>query len=95
MWHEAMLEELESFQKHEAWTITDSQNDRSALALSGASDKRFFTQTKYYDQTFATFIRYSSLRLLFVLSVKLDFEISHLDMKTALLTGYIHLGVKI
>lgn len=37
-----------------------------------------------YDETFSPVIRYSSLRLLLALSLKLDLEVTHLDVKTLL-----------
>ena len=40
-----------------------------------------------YDETFAPVIRFSSLRLLFALAVKLKLDINHLDVKTAFLNG--------
>lgn len=40
-----------------------------------------------YDETFSPVIRYSSLRLLLALSLKLDLEVTHLDVKTAFLNG--------
>ncbi|GBP67411.1 Retrovirus-related Pol polyprotein from transposon TNT 1-94 [Eumeta japonica] len=40
-----------------------------------------------YDETFSPVVRHSSLRMLFALSVQLDLNITHLDVKTAFLNG--------
>lgn len=42
-----------------------------------------------YNETFSPVVRYSTLRLLFALTVKLDFKTTHLDVKTAFLNGYL------
>lgn len=42
-----------------------------------------------YQETFSPVIRHSTLRLLFALSVKLDMDITHLDVTTAFLNGYL------
>jgi hypothetical protein len=42
-----------------------------------------------FDETFSPVVRHSSLRLLFALSVKLNLSITHLDVKTAFLNGYL------
>lgn len=40
-----------------------------------------------YDETFSPVVRHSTLRLLFALSVQLDLNVTHLDVKTAFLNG--------
>lgn len=42
-----------------------------------------------YNETFSPVLRYSTLRLLFALSVKYDLEITHLDITTAFLNGFL------
>ncbi|CAH2109249.1 unnamed protein product [Euphydryas editha] len=42
-----------------------------------------------YNETFSPVVRYSTLRLLFALTVKLDFKTTHLDVKTAFLNGHL------
>lgn len=42
-----------------------------------------------YNETFSPVLRYSTLRLLFALSVKLDLRMNHLDVPTAFLNGNI------
>jgi transposase InsO family protein len=42
-----------------------------------------------YKETYSPVLRYSTLRLLFALSVKLKFTITHLDVTTAFLNGYL------
>lgn len=50
-----------------------------------------FTQIKGmdYNETFSPVLRYSTLRLLFALSVQLDLKMNHLDVPTAFLNGNI------
>lgn len=42
-----------------------------------------------YKETFSPVLKYSTLKLLFALSVKLDLKISHLDVITAFLNGHL------
>lgn len=42
-----------------------------------------------YKETFSPVLRYSTLRLLFALSAKYSLDISHLDVTTAYLNGYL------
>lgn len=42
-----------------------------------------------YKETYSPVLRYSTLRLLFALSVKLNFKITHLDVTTAFLNGFL------
>lgn len=42
-----------------------------------------------YQETFSPVIRHSTLRLLFALAVQLDMDITHLDVTTAFLNGYL------
>jgi hypothetical protein len=42
-----------------------------------------------YKETYSSVLMYSILRLLFALSVKLKFTITHLDVTTAFLNGYL------
>ncbi|GBP29416.1 Retrovirus-related Pol polyprotein from transposon TNT 1-94 [Eumeta japonica] len=43
-----------------------------------------------YHETFSPVLRYTTLRLLFSLSVKLNLDIRHLDVTTAFLNGYLN-----
>lgn len=43
-----------------------------------------------YSETFSPVVRHSTLRLLFALSVKLELDIFHLDVKTAFLNGHLN-----
>lgn len=66
----------------------DSEGDvryRARLVAKGFSQKPGVD----YNETFSPVVRHSSLRLLFALSLKLDLEITHLDVKTAFLNGYL------
>lgn len=58
---------------------------RARLVAKGFSQKKGID----YEETFSPVVRFSSLRLLFALSVKLGLDISHLDVKTAFLNGYL------
>lgn len=42
-----------------------------------------------YTETFSPVVRYSTLRLLFALTVKLGLKTTHLDVKTAFLNGHL------
>lgn len=66
----------------------DSSNNvryRARLVAKG------FTQKEGVDfhETFSPVLRYSTLRLLFALAAKLDLDISHLDVTTAFLNGFL------
>lgn len=43
-----------------------------------------------YKETFSPVLRYSTLRLLFALSVKYNLDMTHLDVTTAFLNGHLH-----
>lgn len=43
-----------------------------------------------FNETYSPVLRYSTLRLLFALSVNLDLNMNHLDVPTAFLNGYIN-----
>lgn len=64
----------------------DSDNQcsyRARLVAKGFTQKEGID----YGETFAPVVRHSTLRLLVGLAVKLDLEITHLDVKTAFLNG--------
>lgn len=42
-----------------------------------------------YSDTYSPVLRYSTLRLLFAISVKLNFKVTHLDVTTAFLNGHL------
>ena len=67
----------------------DSDNKvsyRARLVAKGYTQKAGID----YEETFAPVIKYASLRLLFALSLKLNLSITHLDVKTAFLNGYLN-----
>ena len=70
----------------------DSENRLSYRARLVAKG---FTQREGidYGETFAPVVRYSTLRLLVGLAVKLDLKITHLDVKTAFLNGMLEENV--
>lgn len=64
----------------------DSDNSvryRARLVAKGFTQKPGLD----YDETFSPVVRHSTLRLLFALSVQLDLNVTHLDVKTAFLNG--------
>lgn len=66
----------------------DSENKiryRARLVAKGFTQRQGID----YDETFSPVVRYSTLRLLFALSVKLNLEIRHLDVTTAFLNGFL------
>lgn len=58
---------------------------RARLVAKGFSQKAGID----YTETFSPVVRHSTLRLLFALSVKYNLDITHLDVTTAFLNGYI------
>lgn len=46
-----------------------------------------------FKETYSPVLRHSTLRLLFALSVKLKLKITHLDVSTAFLNGYLEENV--
>lgn len=54
-----------------------------------------YTQQQGVDfkETYSPVLRYSTLRLLFAISAKLNFEITHLDVVTAFLNGFLNENV--
>lgn len=70
----------------------DSENRktyRARLVAKGFSQKEGID----YTETFAPVVRFSTLRLLIALAVKLGMSISHLDVKTAFLNGFLEENV--
>lgn len=66
----------------------DSDNKvtyRARLVAKGFTQKAGID----YQETFSPVIRHSTLRLLFAISVQLDMDITHLDVKTAFLNGHL------
>ncbi|CAG4958711.1 unnamed protein product [Colias eurytheme] len=64
----------------------DSENNvryRARLVAKGCSQKYGVD----YSETFSPVVRHTTLRLLFALSVQLNLEVTHLDVKTAFLNG--------
>lgn len=66
----------------------DSSNNvryRARLVAKGFSQKAGVD----FHETFAPVVRYSTLRLLFALAAKLNLDLSHLDVTTAFLNGFL------
>ncbi|CAG4970927.1 unnamed protein product [Colias eurytheme] len=67
----------------------DSDNNvryRSRLVAKGFSQKAGVD----YHETFSPVLRYSTLRLLFALAAKLNLDVTHLDVTTAFLNGFLN-----
>lgn len=67
----------------------DSDNNvrfRARLVAKGFTQKAGID----YNQTFSPVLRYSTLKLLFALTVKYDLEMTHLDVTTAFLNGHLN-----
>lgn len=62
---------------------------RARLVAKGFSQKAGID----YHETFSPVLRYTTLRLLFSLAVKLDLDIRHLDVTTAFLNGFLNESV--
>lgn len=61
----------------------DNVRYRARLVAKGCSQKYGVD----YDETFSPVVRHTTLRLLFALSVQLNLNVTHLDVKTAFLNG--------
>lgn len=64
-------------------------NYRARLVARGFAQKEGID----YSETFSPVVRHSTLRLLIALATKLDLSITHLDIKTAFLNGYLEENV--
>ena len=71
------------------WVFKKKSDSENGVSFRARLVAKGFTQREGidYDETFAPVIRFSSLRLLLALSVQLDLNITHLDVKTAFLNG--------
>lgn len=74
------------------WVFKKKCDSENGLSFRARLVAKGFTQKAGidYDETFAPVIRFSSLRLLLALSVKLDLNITHFDVKTAFLNGHLN-----
>lgn len=71
------------------WVFKRKVNSEGKVQHRARLVARGFTQKPGvdYDETFSPVVRHSTLRLLMALSVELDLNITHLDVKTAFLNG--------
>lgn len=73
------------------WVFKKKYNGDGQVRYRARLVAKGFTQKKGqdFDETFSPVLRYSTLRLLLALSVKLDLDMNHLDVPTAFLNGFI------
>lgn len=73
------------------WVFKKKYNSNGEVRYRARLVAKGFTQKKGqdYDETFSPVLRYSTLRLLLALSVKLNLSMNHLDVPTAFLNGFI------
>lgn len=73
------------------WIFKRKVNSDKSVKYRARLVAKGFTQKAGidYEDTFSPVVRHSTLRLLFALSVQLNFDITHLDVKTAFLNGYL------
>ncbi|CAH2104034.1 unnamed protein product [Euphydryas editha] len=74
------------------WVFKKKFNSDGEVRFRARLVAKGFTQVKGVDfnETYSPVLRYSTLRLLFALSVNLDLNMNHLDVPTAFLNGYIN-----
>lgn len=74
------------------WVFQRKYNSENEVRYRARLVAKGFTQVKGldYNETFSPVVRYSTIRLLFALSVQLDLKINHLDVPTAFLNGYLN-----
>lgn len=73
------------------WVLKKKYDSEGNVRFRARLVAKGYTQ-KYgvdYEETFAPVVRHTTLRLLFALSVQLNLDISHLDVTTAFLNGYL------
>lgn len=71
------------------WVFKEKCDSSGNVRYRARLVARGFSQIKGmdYNETFSPVVRYSTLRLLFALSVQLDLKMNHLDVPTAFLNG--------
>jgi hypothetical protein len=79
------------------WLFKKKFNSEGEVRYRARLVAKGFTQKKGIDftETFSPVLRYSTLRLLFALSVQLDLNMNHLDVPTAFLNGFLEENVYI
>lgn len=105
-WRRAMMEELESIEENQTWSLTDLPPGRRAIGLKwvfkvkrdehGAVAKyktrlvvKSYAQKQGidYDEVFAPVSRLDTVRLLIALAAQENWEVHHMDVKSAFLNG--------
>lgn len=73
------------------WVFKIKVNSDKSVRYRARLVAKGFTQKPGidYEDTFSPVVRHSTLRLLFALSVQLNLDVTHLDVKTAFLNGYL------
>lgn len=73
------------------WVYKRKLNSDNSVRYRARLVAKGFTQKLGidYQETFSPVVRHSTLKLLFALSVQLNFDVTHLDVKTAFLNGYL------
>lgn len=73
------------------WVFKKKVNSENSVRYRARLVAKGFTQKPGidYEETFSPVVRHSTLKMLFALSVQLDLDVVHLDVKTAFLNGYL------
>lgn len=73
------------------WVFKRKVNSDNSVRYRARLVAKGFTQKPGidYEETFSPVVKHSTLKLLFALSVQLNLNVSHLDVKTAFLNGYL------
>lgn len=71
------------------WVFKRKINSDNSVRYRARLVAKGFTQKPGvdYDETFSPVVRHSTLKLLFALSVQMNLDVTHLDVKTAFLNG--------
>lgn len=73
------------------WVFKKKVNSDNSVRYRARLVAKGFTQRPGidYEETFSPVVRHSTLKLLFALSVQINLDITHLDVKTAFLNGHL------
>ncbi|GBP15107.1 Copia protein [Eumeta japonica] len=81
LWRAAMQKELQSFEENNAWELVDALSDGSIVYPSQRDID--------YQDTVSSVVKHPTLRMLLVLGVEWDMDITHLDVTTTSLNGHL------
>ncbi|WVZ98064.1 hypothetical protein U9M48_043546 [Paspalum notatum var. saurae] len=96
LWVKAMREELNSMRKNKVWKLVSLPNNRKPIGCQLKKYKarlvaKEFTQRKGIDfvETFSSVAKFTSIRIISVLTAYYDLELYQIDVKTAFLNDHL------